>query len=105
VAEYRYSVLAEADADEITAFTIRKWDVTQAAKYIGGLEALCQELAEGHGVGRACDHISPGLFRIDYVSHIVFYRPRPYGVRIVRVLHRRQLPEVHSFEEGADEDE
>jgi toxin ParE1/3/4 len=105
VAEYRYSLQAEADADEITAFTIRKWDVAQAARYISGLEALCQALADGNGVGRACDHISIGLFRIDYVSHVVFYRARPYGVRIVRVLHQRQLPEVHSFEDDEDEPE
>jgi len=54
-------------------------------------------------VGRACDHISADLFRVDYVSHVVFYRPRPYGVRIVRVLHHRQLPELHLFEDDEDE--
>lgn len=104
MAEYRYSLQAEADADEIAAFTVRRWDVMQAAKYIGGLETLCQELADGHGVGRACDDVSPGLSRIDYVSHVVFYRQKPYGVRIVRILHQRQLLELHSFEDE-EEDE
>jgi plasmid stabilization system protein ParE len=41
VGEYHYSLQAEADADEITAFTIAKWDAVQAATYIGGLEAMC----------------------------------------------------------------
>jgi toxin ParE1/3/4 len=104
VAEYRFSIQAEADADEIAAFTIRTWDAAQASRYIGGLEALCRALAERHGVGRCCDDISPGLLRIQYVSHVVFYRQTPYGVRIVRVLHQRQLPELHGFEED-DEDE
>ena len=71
---------------------------------MGGLETLCQALADRFGVGRACDDVSPGLFRILYVSHVVFYRPTPYGVRIVPVLHRRQLPELQSFEDD-DEDE
>ena len=104
MAEFRFSVQAEADARGIAAFTIRTWDVAQAAKYLGGLEALCQALADGHGVGRACDDISPRLFRVDYVSHVVFFRRMPYGVRIVRVLHQRQLPGLHSFEDD-EEDE
>jgi toxin ParE1/3/4 len=103
VAEYRYSLQAEADVDEITAFTIRTWDGAQAAEYISGLETLCQALSDGRGVGRACNHVSLGLFRIDYVSHVVFYRRSSYGVRIVRVLHQRQLPELHSFEDDEDE--
>ena len=105
MAEYRYSLQAEEDANEIAAFTLRKWDAARAARYIGGLETLCQDLANGHGVGRACDDISAGLLRIDYVSHVVFYRARPYGVRIVRVLHQRQLPELRSFEDDEDEQE
>jgi plasmid stabilization system protein ParE len=58
-----------------------RWDAVQAAKYIGGLEAMCQELADGHGVGRKCDDISPGLWPVDYMSHIVFYRRRPWGLK------------------------
>jgi plasmid stabilization system protein ParE len=61
VAEYRYSLRAEADVDGITAFTIRTWDGAQAAKYISGLEALCGELSDGRGVGRACDHVTPNM--------------------------------------------
>jgi len=99
VAEYRYSLLAEADADDIAAFTIRKWDARQAASYLSDLESLCQDLADGHAVGRACPGVGPDLLRIDYVSHVVFFRRRPFGVRIVRILHERQLPELHSFED------
>jgi toxin ParE1/3/4 len=106
VPSFRASALARADIREIGAYTIHRWDEAQADKYLGELEGFCQHLAEGHGVGRACDDVSPGLFRIDYVSHVVFYRPKPYGVRIVRILHQRQLPTLHSFEDDeSDEDE
>lgn len=101
---FRASALARADIREIAIYTIHRWNEAQADKYLGELEALCQRLAEGHGVGRACDDVSPGLFRISYVSHVVFYRPKPYGVRIVRILHQRQLPTLHDFEDD-DEDE
>jgi plasmid stabilization system protein ParE len=29
--------------------------------------------------------------------HVVFYVPRPYGVRVVRVLHERMLPNRHDL--------
>ena len=103
---FRASALARADLREIGAYTIHRWDEAQADKYLDELEAFCAHLAEGQGVGRACDDVSPGLFGIDYVSHVVFYRPKPYGVRIVRILHKRQLPTLHSFEDDeSDEDE
>jgi toxin ParE1/3/4 len=106
VPSFRASALARADIRDIGAYTIHRWDEAQADKYLGELEALCQQLAEGPRVSRACDDISPGLFRVDYVSHVVFYRPKPYGVRIVRILHKRQLPTLHSFEDDeSDEDE
>jgi plasmid stabilization system protein ParE len=36
------------------------------------------------------------------VSHVVFFRRRPYGVRVVRILHGRQLPEIHTFDEDEE---
>jgi toxin ParE1/3/4 len=106
VPSFRASALARSDIRQIGAYTIHRWDEAQAGKYLGELEAFCQQLAEGHGVGRACDDVSPGLFRVDCASHVVLYRPKPYGVRIVRILHKRQLPTLHSFEDDElDEDE
>jgi toxin ParE1/3/4 len=105
VAEYRYSLLAEADADDIAAFTVRTWDARQAYQYLVGLEALCQSLADRQAFGaRACTDIAPGLFRIGYVSHVVFFRQTLYGIRVLRILHERQLPELHSFEDEEDEE-
>lgn len=102
---FRTSTLARADIRDIAAYTIHRWDEAQADEYLGALEAFCQRLADGQGVGRACDEISPGLRRIDYVSHVVFYRLKPYGVRIVRILHYRQLPTLHSFEDDESEED
>jgi toxin ParE1/3/4 len=101
VAEFTTSVLAEGDLDDIAAFTVRRWDAAQAARYLGGLEALFVRLAERDVTGRPCSDVSQGLFRAEYVSHVVFFRRTSYGVRVIRVLHQRQLPELHNFvEEG-----
>jgi toxin ParE1/3/4 len=87
VAEFSVSLLTEADIDDITAFTIKRWDLAQADRYIGGLESFFHRLAEGSVKGRPCDAVRPGLWRAEYVSHVVFFRRMPDGVRIVRVLH------------------
>ena len=102
MALFRSSWLARADILHIGAYTISRWNEAQADKYLGELEAFCQALAEGHRIDRPCDEVSPGLFRLEFVSHVVFYRPRPYGIRVVRILHERQLPKLHSFD---DDDE
>ena len=100
---FRSSSLARADIRGIGDYTIQQWNEAQADKYLGELEDFCQRLADGHAIGRACDDVSPGLFRAEYVSHVVFFRRRDYGVRIVRILHERQLPERHSFQDDEDE--
>ncbi len=105
MASFRSSARARADILEIAVFTIERWSEAQADKYLSGLEELCRRLSEGETTGRARDDIAPGLYRIGYMSHAVFYRPVPDGVRIVRVLHQRQLPELHSFDDDLDEDE
>jgi|ERR1019366_3849761 toxin ParE1/3/4 len=99
MAEVRYSLLAEDDIDGITGYTVRKWSLAQADRYVGALEAFCERLAVDSSLARACNDIRPGLLRLEYERHVVFFRVREYGVRVVRILHERQLPQKHSFED------
>jgi toxin ParE1/3/4 len=104
VGSYEYSRPAESDVDEIVTFTIRTWGHRQAARYLGGLETLCQGLADGHGLAaRPCAAVAPGLFRVGYERHVVFFRRTSYGIRVVRVLHERMQPDSHRFEDVTDE--
>jgi plasmid stabilization system protein ParE len=50
-------------------------------------------------MGRACDVISPGLHRHEQGKHVVFYRLRPGGIRIVRVLHQQMIPDKAHFDQ------
>jgi toxin ParE1/3/4 len=105
VPSFRTSARARADILNIATFTIQRWNEAQADKYLAGLKELCGRLAKGEAKGSARDDIAPGLHRIRYLSHIVFYRLMPYGVRIVRVLHQRQLPDLHRFDDESDDED
>jgi toxin ParE1/3/4 len=74
VATFRLSRLAEADLTDIGAYTLQTWGADQALRYIDGLETCCRQLADNPQSGRPCDHIRPGLRRMEHARHVVFYR-------------------------------
>jgi len=45
-----------------------------------------------------CDAISPGLHRHELGKHVVFYRLKPGGIRITRVLHQQMIPNEPQLE-------
>ena len=96
---YVLSLRAEADLDDIIAFTVHKWDAAQAGRYVAALEACCQRLADSPMIGPACDDLLLGTRRMAQGSHVVFYRQRDHGVRVIRILHKHMLPERHVSED------
>ena len=99
MALFRFSRAAEADLLAIGAYTLRTWGEEQAVRYIDGLEACCQMLADNPALGRGCDDIRPGLRRMEHGRHVVFYRPAAGGILVSRILHQRVLPESQSIGE------
>jgi toxin ParE1/3/4 len=94
---FRLSKRAAADIDEILAFTIERWGVEQAGKYLGGLDALFHIVASRPMMGRRAAQIRPDLRRIEHVSHIVFYKTLPQGISIERVLHKSKALKKSDF--------
>ncbi len=99
---FRFSRRAEADLLSIGVYTLHTWGEAQVIRYIGDLEACCQTLADNPKLGRSCDHIRPGLRRMEQGKHVIFYRQKPGGILISRILHQRMLPEKHTI---GDQDE
>ena len=95
---YKLSSLAEDDLNSIGAYTLENWGAAQAVRYLTELEDCCQLLADTAGLGRSCDDILPGLFRQEQGQHVVFFRRTTSGIRVLRFLHERMLPELHLFE-------
>ena len=61
----RFSIRAEADLLSIGAYTLSTWGEAQTIRYIDELEACCRMLADRPAVGRSCDHVRPGLRRME----------------------------------------
>ena len=84
---------------DIGAYTLHVWGEDQTIRYIDGLETCCQQLADNPELGRPCDHIRPGLRRMEHARHVVFYRIEAGGIVVSRILHQRMLPERQSIDE------
>jgi toxin ParE1/3/4 len=102
MASFRFSRQAEADLSAIGSYTLRTWGEAQVARYIGELEICCQKLAENPGLGRSCDHVRPGLRRIEQGKHVVFYRQEAGGILVSRILHQSMLPEIQAIDDYDD---
>jgi toxin ParE1/3/4 len=88
---------------DIGVWTLRTSGEDQALRYIDDLEACCQALARNPRSGRPCDHVRPGLCRMEQGKHVVFYRCEPEGILFSRILHQRVLPERHPIDENDPE--
>lgn len=96
----QFSRCAKVDLLSIGAFTLQNWGITQAERYIAGLENCANLLAGNPLLGRPCDWIRPGLYRFEKGRHVLFYRRREDGILISRVLHQSMLPEQRHFEDA-----
>jgi toxin ParE1/3/4 len=103
VAAFRFSNRALADLDGIAAYTIETWNLAQAERYIAALEAASRRLAEIPQLGRRCDHIRPGLWRLQVISHVLFFRREGDDILVCRILHHRMLPEHQPIDDRDEE--
>ena len=102
MASFRFSRRSLADLDSIAEYTVRTWGEVQAVRYVGQLEQAIKRLVDIPVLGRRCEHVRPGLWRIEQGSHVVFFRRAGDDVVICRILHYRMLPEYQSMDDAED---
>lgn len=87
---------AKSDLRTIARYTEREWGRDQRNHYIFQFDQCFQLLGENPNLGQSCDDISPGYRQYPQGSHIIFYRlATDEVVEIIRILHKRMLPEGH----------
>jgi len=101
VAAFRLSRLAEADLMDIGAYTLRTWGEDQTLRYIDDLEACCQRLADNPASGRACDHVRPGLRRMEQGKHVYCSSGASAEAFSFPGYCQQMLPERHAIDDEA----
>ena len=87
---------ARADLQEIRTY-IAKDNPAAARRVVERLRAQARKLAATPGIGRSRKDLRPDLFSFPVGKHVLFYRPQPGGIVLVRVIHgARDLPALFS---------
>ncbi len=94
---YEFTEEAESDLEEITDYTLERWGLEQAEKYLDGLEELAQNLAESPDLGADRSAMLDGLISFPYTSHTLYYVKQQHGITIIRVLHKRMDQRRHIY--------
>ena len=91
----RVSLTRQADQHlgDIYFHTAKRFGRARADSYLQGVAASFDLLADNPRMGRAADHVRPGLRRHEHAGHVIFYRETDEGVLIVGVVHSRRRPE------------
>lgn len=88
---YKVSQAAFNDLVDIGAYTEQEWGVNQRDNYLDSIEDRFEVLASNneHPTIKDRSEISKRCFSSNINEHIIIFRKTKYGVRIIRVLHKR----------------
>jgi toxin ParE1/3/4 len=81
---------AQADLSEIWRHGVATWGVEQADRYVDGLFAIFDLLADFPELARDRTEFLPPVRIHSSGAHLVIYRLEGQGVQIIRILHARQ---------------
>ncbi|MEY4922221.1 MAG: hypothetical protein RLY17_938 [Pseudomonadota bacterium] len=85
---YKLSERATDDFAGIYDYTLLKFGETQADHYTDALEAFFGTLVAMPEIGR--DYfVVPGVMRVEFQRHTIFYTARETDILIVRILHQQ----------------
>jgi toxin ParE1/3/4 len=92
-----FSKRALRDLTGIDAYTLEEWGEAQADRYLGQLQECFESLVNNPQLGRQCGGVRPGLRRMEYGKHVIFYRIIEDGIRVSRILHQSMLATPEKF--------
>jgi len=84
---YKLTIRADLDLEEIWEYTNLQWGENQASKYLTQLEETFMTLAENPNAGKRRYEIAGSPLSYHCGRHVIFYRKGRKGIEIFRVLH------------------
>jgi plasmid stabilization system protein ParE len=92
---YELSAAATRDIRQIVRHSALQWGGARAESYVAELNTALAALGDYPRMGVESGHTRPGLRQFAHARHLIFYRTIPCGVRVIRILHATQLPNLH----------
>lgn len=86
MSEIRVSRQAEADLIEIW-LAVAETSVPAADRMITRIVNKYPTLVRFPEMATRCDELAPGVRALPVGSYVIFYRPFPQGIEVLRVLH------------------
>jgi len=87
VTGYKLQPEAEKDLEDIWNYTVEKWGVEQAIRYVDELDLAFQLLARTPLISRERVEFTPPVRIHHHKKHLIVYLVRETNIIIVRVLH------------------
>ena len=88
---YKISIEAENDLENIWLYTFENWSIEQADYYFDLIMDEIEYLSENPKSGKDYNEVRKGYFRSRVKSHFIFYRInlKEEIVEIIRILHQQ----------------
>jgi toxin ParE1/3/4 len=86
---YKISIKASEDIENIWLYTYKNWSLEQADRYVDLIFDEIEYLSANPKSGKNLSHIRKNYYNSKIKSHIIFYRIAEKGIEIIRVLHQR----------------
>lgn len=80
---------AKSDLGGIWDYTLEKWGVEQAEKYVRELWEEIKRQARDHSTSTGISDVRPGYRKKRSGSHVIFFRLIEDGIDVIRILHQR----------------
>jgi toxin ParE1/3/4 len=84
---YKLLPKARADLEDIWLYSVNKWGVAQAEKYLEELEQSFKFIAENPELYPERDEFTPPVRILHHGRHLVVYLVKKDHILIIRVLH------------------
>ena len=99
----RLSRRAQADLDDIRAYTEQHWGRAQWLRYFRGMAAVLDRIGEDPTTGRSRDLFGDGMRSVTYEKHLIFFAPvkaAGNAVVVLRIVHQsRYLPALSYYDD------
>ncbi len=95
MAACRIRALARKDLELIWDYTLERWGIDQAERYLASLFSCFDDLTKNPKIGKPREDVMPGARSFPQGRHVIFYEIDHSGIEILGIVHQSEDIERH----------